>query len=227
MAETRKRIIRSRAFVERQVTFYSYDAQQILMGFGRLAGAMYRLGISLRAYLPAEKVSALTDTIYEELITPLEQEIADDLERLQKQQRQAISIKVDYSNPVQRTLRITYPQALRILDLAQKLDTLVCLLSPLWFARAIKDEEFFALKEKYRNTLVDIARRIKALATTKMEEAKARVAAKEEQARTKQARATETARDHEPEPEQQTEPAFGQDAAAPTAEVIPLAAAGQ
>lgn len=208
MAETRKRIIRSRAFVERQVTFYSYDAQQILMGFGRLAGAMYRLGISLRAYLPAEKVSALTDTIYEELITPLEQEIADDLERLQKQQRQAISIKVDYSNPVQRTLRITYPQALRILDLAQKLDTLVCLLSPLWFARAIKDEEFFALKEKYRNTLVDIARRIKALATTKMEEAKARVAAKEEQARIKQARATETARDHE-------------------AEVIPLAAAGQ
>lgn len=208
MAETRKRIIRSRAFVERQVTFYSYDAQQILMGFGRLAGAMYRLGISLRAYLPAEKVSALTDTIYEELITPLEKELADDLERLQKQQRQANTIKVDYSNPVQRTLRITYPQALRILDLAQKLDTLVCLLSPLWFARAIKDEEFFALKEKYRNTLVDIARRIKALATTKMEEAKARVAAKEEQARIKQARATETARDHE-------------------AEVIPLAAAGQ
>lgn len=226
MAETsNRRIVRSRPFVERQVTFYSYDAQQILMGFGRLAGAMYRLGISLRAYLPSEKVSALTDTIYEELITPLEKEIADDLERLKKQQQQATTVKVDYSNPVKRTLRITYPQALRILDLAQNLDTLVCLLSPLWFARAIRDEEFFALKEKYRNTLVDIARRIKALATTKMEEARARVAAREEQARAKRAQATETARDHEPEPEPLAS-ATGPDTP-PTAAVIPLAAAGQ
>ena len=133
---------------------------------------------------------------------------------------------MDYSNPVQRTLRITYPQALRILDLAQNLDTLVCLLSPLWFARVINDEEFFALKEKYRNTLVDIARRIKTLATTKMEEAKARVAAREEQARTKQARATETARNHEPAPEPHAAPATVPDTL-PPAEVIPLAAASQ
>lgn len=227
MADTRKRkIVRSRPFVERQVTFYSYDAQQILMGFGRLAGAMYRLGIALRAYLPAERVSALTDAIYEELVTPLEQEIADDLDRLQKQQREAKNIKVDYSNPIQRTLHITYPQALRVLDLAQNLDTLVCLLSPLWFARVIKDEEFFALKEKYRNTLVDIARRITTLATTKMEEAKAQVAAREEQARAKKSKAA-TAQDAEPAPAPHTEPAGGQESGLPTAEVIPLAAAGQ
>ena len=157
-----------------------FRSQQILMGFGRLAGAMYRLGISLRAYLPPERVNSLTDALYEELITPLEHEIADDLARLQEQAKHTATIQVDYSNPVQRTLRIFYPQALRILALAQNLDTLVCYLNPLWFARAITDAQYFALKEKYRNTLIEIARRIKNLATVQMEQVKAEVEAKEQ-----------------------------------------------
>ena len=227
MAEVRKKkpIVRSRAFVERQVTFYSYDAQQILLGFGRLAGAMYRLGISLRAYLPPERVTSLTDALYEELITPLEHEIADDLARLQEQARQTNTVQVDYSNPVQRTLRIFYPQALRILALAQNLDTLVCYLNPLWFARAITDAQYFELKEKYRNTLVEIANRIKNLATVQMEEAKAQVEAKE-QAKAEKAKARKTKARAESPPEDAATPAPAPEAAdAPAAEVIPLMSA--
>ena len=228
MAEaTKKRPIRSRAYVEKQVTFYSFDAQQILMGFGRLAGAMYRLGISLRAYLPPERVNSLTDALYEELITPLEHEIADDLARLQEQAKHTATIQVDYSNPVQRTLRIFYPQALRILALAQNLDTLVCYLNPLWFARAITDAQYFALKEKYRNTLIEIARRIKNLATVQMEQVKAEVEAKE-QAKAEKAKAKKAKARAAAPPEDAETPAAApapETADAPAAEVIPLMAA--
>ncbi len=214
MAEARqRRVVRSRPFVERQVTFYSYDAQQILLGFGRLSGSMYRLGIALRDYLPPERVTALTDSLYEEIVTPLEQEIADDLTRLQEQcqqaQKQGKAIQVDYSNPIQRTLRISYPKALRVLALAQNLDTLVGLLNPLWFGEVITDEQYFALKEKYRNALVDLARRVINLATVQMEKAKEQVAAKE-QAKARKAKPAE--------------PAAASDTDL-TAEVIPLATA--
>lgn len=172
MANTRK-LPRSRAYVEKTVTFYSFDAQQILFGFGRLVAAMYSLGIALRAYAPDEKVTALTETLYEELLTPLEAEIADDLAKIQAECKKAKNApEISYSNPIQKTLRIFYPQALRVLQIAQNLDTLVCLLNNLWFAGTIKDQQYFALKEKYRNTLLDVARRIKRLASEKLAAAK-------------------------------------------------------
>lgn len=176
----RKPFVISRAYMERQVKFNSHDAQIIIQGFGRLAGAMYRLGISLRAYLPPENVSAFSDALYEELVEPLRHEITGELaimEALCQQHR--VQPVENYTRPIDRKLRYYYPKVGQILDIAQSLDTLVCRLNDLWFHGHIGDAQYFELKEKYRGKLLHVARRIRHLATTRMEEARARVAARE------------------------------------------------
>ncbi|MBM4287380.1 MAG: hypothetical protein FJ135_04380 [Deltaproteobacteria bacterium] len=177
---SRKPFVISRAYMERQVKFNSHDAQIILQGFGRLAGAMYRLGISLRAYLPPEKVSAFSDALYEELVEPLQKKIGEELALMEAlcQQHQVQPVE-NYTRPIDRKLRYYYPKVGQILDIAQSLDTLVCRLNDLWFHGHIGDAKYFELKEAYRSRLLHIARRIRTLATTKMEEARARVAARE------------------------------------------------
>ncbi len=164
---------RSRAFMERQVTFQCHDAQMILRGFGKLAFSMYQLGISLRFFLPDERVDSLSDTVYEELIQPLADEIAAELKRVEVLCKEnKIKPLEKYSHPVNRTIRIFYPQVNKIVDLTQSLDTLVCRLNDLWFAGKIKDRDYLNTKEKYSKTLLETARRIKSLATTTMAEAK-------------------------------------------------------
>ena len=179
--EPKKKFVISRVYIERHVKFYSHDAQTILRGFGRLAGAMYRLGIALRAYLPAKQVTFLSDSVYEELVEPLKRDITDDLATTKALcQQHNIKPLDNYSYPIERNLRIYYPRAVDIIDIAQSLDTLVCRLNDLWFNGQIDDEKYFELKEKYRTALISVSRRIKKLATIKMEEAKARVDAKEQ-----------------------------------------------
>jgi len=178
--EVRKKpFVISRAYMERQVKLKSHDAQIIIQGFGRLAGAMYRLGISLRAYLPPEKVSAFSDAIYEELVEPLQKKIGEELALMEAlcQQHQVQPVE-NYTSPIDRKLRYYYPKVGQILDIAQSLDTLVCRLNDLWFHGHIGDAQYFELKQEYRGRLLHIARRIRNLATTKMEEARSRVTAR-------------------------------------------------
>jgi hypothetical protein len=174
MATTiRKLTPRSRVYKERQVTFMSYDAQLILRDFARLAFSMYRLGVSLRFFMSDDEVDALYETVYEELIEPLKKDIADELQRVEVMcKANGVGLMENYSYPVNRPIRIFMPDAEDILNVAQSLDTLICRLNDLWFAREIKHRDYVRTKEKYGKALLKTSNRITSLAATTMDRAK-------------------------------------------------------
>lgn len=174
----------SRAYMERKVKFKSYDAQRILRDFARLAFSMYRLGISLRFFMTDDEVDALYETVYEELIEPLKKDTADELQRVEILCKENnVKAMEKYSHPVKRTIRIFMPDAEDMLDLANSVDTLICRLNDLWFARKIKHRDYLSTKEKYSKALLETANRITSLATTTMDKAKAAKEALEEKQR--------------------------------------------
>lgn len=171
----------SRPVIEQDITLYSQDAQYLLYFFQELSIAMYKLGITVQKLTNEESVLALGKLVADEVIKPLEDDLANEAQRVKLLCREnSLKPTVQFTKPFSKTIAIAYPGAFRFLKLIQTLDDILYKLSELWFADVIDDRAYQQARVEWRTRLNDARKYIQDLSDRTLAKLEGKAQDKEE-----------------------------------------------
>ena len=148
------------SFTDEDVTLYSGDAQSLLRHFNFASAALYKLGINLRRLgAPEEKVREVQRVVFDEILNPLKDDLANEIARFERQFGTA-KLEAKFTKPFKSTFEIQYPRAKILLELLVDFDKLLFRVHQLWHAMLVEDDEYLRVTDGFRNRLKESEKQI-------------------------------------------------------------------